>query len=136
MQLLRRRFALDGDRTDVVERVVVHADRLEESAVDEPPLKARARLIEHVGEHVGRVRRRRILPCARALPLQHHDDRSNRLLDDDRRVCVSGGIGGIGSVREADRPALAIRRRCVFASANAFSAATSPVTMIAVLFGT
>ena len=136
LQLLRRRFALDGDRTDVIERVVVDADRVKQSAVDEPALKARARLIQHVGEDVGRVRRRGILLRARPLPLKHHDDGADRLLDDHRGVVRErrnrrNRVGRrTGSAPRFQSPKIA------FASANAFAGAMSPVMMIAVLFGT
>src|SRR4051812_14369664 len=70
----------------MIERVVVDADLLEQAAVDESPLKARTRLIQHVGKNVGGISRGWILRGAGSLPLQHHDHAADWLLYDNGGV--------------------------------------------------
>ena len=81
-QLVRRGLTRHRDRTDVIERVVVDADALPEARFHETLLKARRRLVEHVGIDIGRERRGLIRTRAGAVPLDLDGDRIHGLFDD------------------------------------------------------
>src|SRR6267378_3633484 len=67
-------LSADRDRAGMIERVIIDNDSLPQPAVDESLLKLRARIVEHVREHVGRVCRLGIFSDARSLPLHLNGD--------------------------------------------------------------
>src|SRR6185503_3990976 len=82
-QLLRRCLSADRYRARVIERLVVDPHGLPQPAVDEPLLKLRAWIVEHVREHVRRVCGLRVQSNARSLPLHMNGYGTHRCLDHD-----------------------------------------------------